>query len=80
MPPPRVTKVSPPDRKTLEVWDDTHVWHPFTPHSVYRDEAPLMVAAAEGHELIDVDGLVIILAMPPDRLHQRGPEVGRSQI
>ena len=45
-----------PDRRTLEAWDDAHVWHPFTPHSVYRDEQPLMIAAAEGHELIDVDG------------------------
>jgi adenosylmethionine-8-amino-7-oxononanoate aminotransferase len=44
------------ERSTLEAWDDAHVWHPFTPHSVYRSEAPLMVAAAEGHELIDVDG------------------------
>ena len=45
-----------PDRATLEAWDDAHVWHPFTPHTVYRAEAPLMVVAAEGHELIDVDG------------------------
>jgi adenosylmethionine-8-amino-7-oxononanoate aminotransferase len=44
------------ERKTLEEWDDAHVWHPFTPHSVYRSESPLMVMAAEGHELIDVDG------------------------
>ncbi|MGB0591386.1 MAG: adenosylmethionine--8-amino-7-oxononanoate transaminase [Myxococcota bacterium] len=44
------------DRATLEAWDDAHVWHPFTPHSVYRSEAPLMIAAAEGHALIDVDG------------------------
>ncbi len=41
-----------------DLWalDAKHVWHPFTPHSVYRDEAPLMVVAAEGHELIDVEG------------------------
>ena len=44
------------ERATLEAWDDAHVWHPFTPHSVYRSEAPLMVVAAEGHQLIDVDG------------------------
>lgn len=44
------------DRETLVQWDDAHVWHPFTPHSVYRDEDPLMVVAAEGHELIDADG------------------------
>lgn len=44
------------DRETLVRWDDAHVWHPFTPHSVYRAEEPLMVVAAEGHELIDADG------------------------
>ncbi|MEE2780355.1 MAG: aminotransferase class III-fold pyridoxal phosphate-dependent enzyme, partial [Myxococcota bacterium] len=46
----------PYDAETLQRWDDAHVWHPFTPHSVYRDEDPLMVVAGEGHELIDVDG------------------------
>ncbi len=39
----------------LEI-DRAHVWHPFTPHSVYTGEAPLMVVAAEGHELVDADG------------------------
>ena len=45
-----------PDRDTLIAWDDAHVWHPFTPHAVYRQEDPLMIVAAQGHELIDVDG------------------------
>ncbi len=45
-----------PSRDELWAWDSQHVWHPFTPHSVYKDESPLMVVAAEGHELIDVDG------------------------
>lgn len=44
------------DRATLEAWDDAHVWHPFTPHAVYRDEDPLLIAAGEGNYLIDVDG------------------------
>lgn len=44
------------DRATLERWDDEYVWHPFTPHSVYRDEDPLLVVAGEGNYLIDVDG------------------------
>lgn len=44
------------DRATLEAWDDAHVWHPFTPHAVYRDEDPLLVAAGEGNYLIDVEG------------------------
>lgn len=45
-----------PTRATLEAWDDTHLWHPFTPHAVYRDEDPLLVAAGDGLDLIDVDG------------------------
>ena len=40
----------------LWAWDAQYVWHPFTPHSVYHDEDPLMVVAGEGHELIDADG------------------------
>jgi len=40
----------------LHTTDLQHVWHPFTPHSVYADEHPLMVVAAEGHWLIDADG------------------------
>jgi adenosylmethionine-8-amino-7-oxononanoate aminotransferase len=40
----------------LHTTDRQHVWHPFTPHSVYADEHPLMVVAAEGHWLIDADG------------------------
>ena len=44
------------DRDSLVAIDDRHVWHPFTPHSVYRDESPLMVVAGEGHYLVDADG------------------------
>ncbi|MEE2756387.1 MAG: adenosylmethionine--8-amino-7-oxononanoate transaminase [Myxococcota bacterium] len=40
----------------LRRWDADYVWHPFTPHSVYADENPLMIVAAEGHELIDSEG------------------------
>jgi adenosylmethionine-8-amino-7-oxononanoate aminotransferase len=40
----------------VEAWDDAHVWHPFTPHSVYRAEDPLLVVAGEGNYLIDADG------------------------
>ena len=43
-------------KDVLEKWDDQYVWHPFTPHSVYRDEHPLTVVAGEGHYLIDADG------------------------
>src|SRR5215510_11711610 len=45
-----------PDKAQLEAWDDAHLWHPFTPHSVYRDEDPLLVVGGEGHYLIDADG------------------------
>lgn len=44
------------DRETLERWDDQYVWHPFTPHSVYREEEPVTIVAGEGNYLIDVDG------------------------
>jgi adenosylmethionine-8-amino-7-oxononanoate aminotransferase len=43
-------------RAQLVAWDDACVWHPFTPHSVYRAEDPLMVVAGDGHYLIDADG------------------------
>jgi adenosylmethionine---8-amino-7-oxononanoate aminotransferase len=45
-----------PTRAELVAWDDAHVWHPFTPHSVYHSDDPLMVVAGEGHYLIDADG------------------------
>lgn len=43
-------------KSTLVEWDDRYVWHPFTPHDVFRDEDPLMIVAGEGNELIDADG------------------------
>ncbi len=45
-----------PTRRELEAWDDAHVWHPFTPHSVYREEDPLLVVRGEGNHLIDPEG------------------------
>lgn len=45
-----------PTPHQLAAWDDAHLWHPFTPHSVYRDEEPLLVAAGEGNYLIDTEG------------------------
>lgn len=42
--------------ETLAAWDDKYVWHPFTPHSVYREEEPLMVVAGDGNYLIDAEG------------------------
>jgi adenosylmethionine---8-amino-7-oxononanoate aminotransferase len=43
-------------RQELEAFDDAHLWHPFTPHSIYREEEPLLIERGEGHYLIDVDG------------------------
>lgn len=45
-----------PNQETLQAWDDQHVWHPFTPHSVFREEEPLMVVSGEGNYLIDIEG------------------------
>lgn len=45
-----------PTSDDLTAWDDAHLWHPFTPHSVYRDEDPLLVAAGDGNYLIDTEG------------------------
>ena len=45
-----------PTPEELRAFDDAHLWHPFTPHSVYRAEEPLLVESGEGNWLIDVDG------------------------
>ena len=47
---------SQPSTETLWALDGQYVWHPFTPHSVYPQESPLMIVAGDGHELIDSDG------------------------
>ena len=36
--------------------DLAHVWHPFTQHSVWPADDPLVIAGAEGVHLIDADG------------------------
>lgn len=40
----------------LRQWDNEYVWHPFTPMQSYRKEEAPIIAAAEGFELIDVEG------------------------
>jgi len=45
-----------PTREQLVEWDDAFVWHPFTPHSAYRDDDPLMIVSGEGNYLVDADG------------------------
>ena len=44
------------ERNRLVALDHAHVWHPFTPMQVWLEEEPLVIAAAEGCELIDTDG------------------------
>ena len=36
--------------------DLRHVWHPFTAHSAWPDDEPLVIERAEGMHLIDTDG------------------------
>ena len=40
----------------LREWDNSHVWHPFTPMAAYRDENPPMIERGEGFHLVDVEG------------------------
>lgn len=40
----------------LRKLDQTYVWHPFTPMSVWLDDEPLVIERGVGCELIDTDG------------------------
>src|SRR6476620_11264755 len=40
----------------LRALDRAHVWHPFTPMQAWRDETFPVIRAAEGFELIDING------------------------
>jgi adenosylmethionine-8-amino-7-oxononanoate aminotransferase len=40
----------------LRALDKEHVWHPFTPMSLWLDDDPLVITAGEGFHLIDSDG------------------------
>jgi adenosylmethionine-8-amino-7-oxononanoate aminotransferase len=40
----------------LRALDKQHVWHPFTPMSLWAESDPLVITAAEGFYLIDSDG------------------------
>ena len=44
------------DTRRLAALDREHVWHPFTPMRQWRRSDPLIIARAEGCELIDTDG------------------------
>src|SRR5438128_2252410 len=48
-----------PKRKTTEELrelDRQHIWHPFTPMTLWMESDPLVIRAAEGMYLIDSDG------------------------
>ncbi len=45
-----------PTNAQLREWDNAHVWHPFAPMSTYVEEQAPIIAAADGFELVDVDG------------------------
>ena len=45
-----------PTSVTLRAWDDTFVWHPFTPMRAYRGEKRPIIEAADGFDLIDTEG------------------------
>jgi adenosylmethionine-8-amino-7-oxononanoate aminotransferase len=58
--------------------DASAVWHGFTQMSCYRDNAPIIVAEAQGHELVDVDGrryLDAISSLWVNTLGHRVPEL-----
>src|SRR5947199_4164575 len=46
----------PPDTIKLRALDKQHLWHPFTPMSLWLDSEPLVIPRAEGMYLIDSDG------------------------
>ena len=40
----------------LRQLDNAHLWHPFTPMSLWQDSQPLVIVEAQGMHLIDSDG------------------------
>ena len=61
--------------------DAAVVWHGFTQMSTYRDNRPVIVESAEGHELIDVDGrryLDAISSLWVTTLGHRVPELDQA--
>ena len=45
-----------PNTDQLRDWDNSHIWHPFTPMQAYRDECAPIIESAEGFVLTDTDG------------------------
>ncbi len=44
------------DRDAFSRLDQAHLWHPFTQQSAWATQEPLVIAAAQGCELIGLDG------------------------
>ncbi|MCS3901272.1 aspartate aminotransferase family protein [Methanococcus voltae] len=44
------------DKKDVEKWDKTLVWHPFTQMQEYEEGNPILIEKGEGNYLIDVNG------------------------
>jgi adenosylmethionine-8-amino-7-oxononanoate aminotransferase len=40
----------------LREWDNSHVWHPFTPMAAHRNEETPIIVEGDGFDLIDADG------------------------
>jgi adenosylmethionine-8-amino-7-oxononanoate aminotransferase len=74
------------DHRAWAERDAAVVWHGFTQMASYLDNTPILVEAAEGHELIDVDGkryLDAISSLWVSTLGHRVPELDaalRDQI
>ncbi|MGH2755281.1 MAG: adenosylmethionine--8-amino-7-oxononanoate transaminase [Actinomycetota bacterium] len=63
--------------------DAARVWHGFTQMAAYEDNSPIIVASAEGHELIDVDGkryLDAISSLWVSTLGHRVPELDEALV
>jgi adenosylmethionine-8-amino-7-oxononanoate aminotransferase len=61
--------------------DQALVWHGFTQMATYADHLPIVVARAEGHELVDVDGnryLDAISSLWVTTLGHRVPELDQA--
>ena len=54
----RRSKSSAPELDPVQLaeWDHAHVWHPFTARDWWESREPLIIHAAEGVELIDLQG------------------------
>jgi adenosylmethionine-8-amino-7-oxononanoate aminotransferase len=44
------------DSAEIRRWDAAHLWHPFTQMAEYLADDPLVVVAAEGHDIVDDHG------------------------